>query len=228
MRALLMDVGLERELSFTTEALIAAKGAGNITNAGQIPIGIDYLLADIDQIVNASVSHEPFLDGVIADTLIHYYIDTGSTDARIPPAIQALADHLWNHYWILGACSGYGPYTVTGCFAYSAGMSQMGIDESTNGSANNDAGLNLMIAPMYGWLFKMTGNATIPGSDGSQCRGKRGRPCTYQQAGDTIFQKGISQSDYFQPKNWAQNYRWSFDYVTWRSRPRGLQPGLNP
>ena len=223
LRASMMDVGLERELNFTAESLIAASVAGDENQAGLIPVAIDYLLADIDQIVNSSVSHEPFIDGTVADTLIHYYVDTKGADARIPPAIKALADHLWNRYWIPGVCSGTPTAVFKGCFAYSAGLSQMGIDASTNGSPSNEAGLNLLIAPMYAWLFKMTGNGAIPGSDGSQCGGTPGQPCTYQQAGDTIFQKGISQSDYYQPKSWAQNYRWSFDYVLWRSRPKAYK-----
>jgi len=217
LRPALEDVGLERELNFTTEAIIAANKAGDSSVASLIPVGIDYILADVDQIMNSGVSHEPFLDGTLADTLIHYYIDNGSTDARIPLAVKALADHLWVNYWIYGRCSGPQTDMIFGCFVYSAGMSHMGIDASTNLSPANDADLNLLIAPMYAWLFKMTGNGTIPGSDGSQCGGTRGRPCTYQQAGDTIFQKGISQSDYFDPKTWTQNYRWSFDYVTWRT-----------
>jgi hypothetical protein len=219
LRASMLDVGLERETNFTTETFIAANKAGDSNEAALIPIGIDYILADIDQIVNAAVSHEPFLDGTLADTLIHYYIDNGSTDARIPIAIKALGDHLWINYWISGVCSGSPSDLIYGCFAYSAGMRHMGIDYSTNLHSYNDADLNLLIAPMYAWLFKMTGNGTIPGSDGSQCGGTRGQPCTYQQAGDTIFQKGLSQSDYYDTKTWAQNYRWSFDYVTWRSAP---------
>jgi hypothetical protein len=219
LRPLMLDVGLERELNFTTEAMIAATAAGDTSRAPLVPVGIDFLLAHLDQIVNASVSHEPFLDGAIADTLIHYYIDTGSTDARIPPAIKALADHLWNNYWIPGTCSGTSKIQFSGCFAYSGGTTHMGIDPSTNLDPADDAGLNLMIAPMYAWLFKMTGNGTIPGSHGADCGGTTGQPCTYQQAGDIIFQKGISQSDYFQRKSWAQNYRWSFDYVKWRSKP---------
>jgi len=216
LRPFALDVGLERELNFTTEALIAANKAGDSNVNSLIPVGIDYILADVDQIVNAGVSHEPFIDGTLADTLIHYYIDNGSTDVRIPPAIKALADHLWVDYWIPGVCSGSNQ-TFTGCFAYSAGMRHMGIDYSEIAGTGNSANLNLLIAPMYAWLFKMTGNGTIPGSDGAQCRGTPGQPCTYQQAGDVIFQKGFSQSDYFSPKDWAQNYRWSFDYVTWRS-----------
>ena len=220
MRPSLNDVGFERELNFTTEAFIAANAAGHATKASLIPVGIDFMLGHVDQIVNAGVSHEPFLDGAMADTLIHYYIDNGSTDIRIPIAIKSLADHLWLNYWVPGGCSGK-TQQITACFNYSAGMTHMGIDAATNGSASNIANLNLLIAPMYAWLFRMTGNATIPGSDGSQCLaggGVPGQPCTYQQAGDTIFLSGVSQSDYFYaPKDWDQDFRWSFDYVTWRS-----------
>lgn len=215
MRPALLDVAYERELDFITEAFIAANKAGDSKEAPLIPVGIDYLLADVDQIVNAGVSHEPFLDGAIADTLIHYYTDNGSVDVRVPIAVKALADHLWVNYWIPGKCSGTNQ-PFTGCFAYSAGTAKMGINVVDN-SVSNYTNLNLMIAPMYAWLFKMTGNGTIPGSDGSQCGGTRGQPCTYQQAGDSVFASGVRQSDYYFFKDWAQNFRWSFDFVKWRS-----------
>jgi hypothetical protein len=215
----LLDVGYERELDFTTEAFIAADKAGDSKEAQLIPVGIDYLLADVDQIVNAGVSHEPFLDGAIADTLIHYYTAKGSVDARIPIAVKALADDLWVHYWIPGKCTGPANVNLTGCFVYSSGTFAMGIDDATNLAAANDTNLNLMVAPMFAWLFKMTGNGTIPGSDGSQCGGTHGQPCTYQQAGDSIFASGVRQSDYYFPKDWAQDFRWSFDYVEWRNAP---------
>lgn len=219
MRPSLMDVGLGRELNFTTEAFKAANLAGDPNEAASIQVGLDFLLGDIDRIVNNNASHALFLDGTFADTLIHYYEDTGSTDVRVPMAIKALADHIWVNYWIPGGCSG-ATQQVTACFFYTAGQAHMGIDYATNGTGQNDADSNLLIAPMYAWLFKMTGDGTIPGSDGSQCLlggGVPGQPCTYQQAGDSIFLSGVKQDDYFAVKEWNQAFRWSFDYVTWRS-----------
>jgi len=59
-----------------------------------------------------------------------------------------------------------------------------------------------MIAPMYAWIFKITGNTK------------------YQSEGDQIFASGVE----FDPagtlgwsgKNFMQQYRWSFDFVQWR------------
>ena len=219
MRPSMIDVGLGRELNFTTEANIAANNAGDPNQAAKIPIGITFLIGTVDQINYTNVSFAPFLAGTFADTLIHYYEDNGSTDKRIPMEIKALADNLWTKYWIPGGCSG-ATQQLKACFYYTAGQAQMGTDYATNGTAQNDADSNLLIAPMYAWLFRNTGNGTIPGSDGSQCLlggGVPGQPCTYQQAGDSIFLSGAQQDDYFAVKEWNQAFRWGFDYLKWRN-----------
>ena len=75
--------------------------------------------------------------------------------------------------------------------------------------------LNLLIAPLFGWLYHQTGEAK------------------YQQAGDAIFAGGITEdfdNDGFYEggsclgctgKFFSQNYRWSIDFVRWRNSPPG-------
>ncbi|PIT99844.1 MAG: hypothetical protein COT74_08655 [Bdellovibrionales bacterium CG10_big_fil_rev_8_21_14_0_10_45_34] len=59
--------------------------------------------------------------------------------------------------------------------------------------------LNLLIAPAYAWLWKHTGNAV------------------YLERGDKIFAGGVKGAEFWSGKQFSQNYRWSFDYVKWRS-----------
>ncbi|HEX6880061.1 MAG TPA: hypothetical protein VF135_06835, partial [Terriglobales bacterium] len=65
--------------------------------------------------------------------------------------------------------------------------------------------LNLLIAPMYGWLYRYTGDAT------------------YQQQGDIIFSEGATYGasglGYNGGKNFSQQYHWSFDYIKYRTIP---------
>ena len=152
---------------------------------------VSVVLGQIDQITSGQAAlNQPFMDGLAAEALIHYYEDGHQDDVRIPAAIQKLADWLWANAWY--------PNRGAGFFYYNAYQASIGMPQN-EGMRN----LNLMIAPMYAWLFKTTGNAK------------------YQSEGDQIFASGVE----FDPagtlgwsgKNFMQQYRWSFDYVQWRS-----------
>jgi hypothetical protein len=56
---------------------------------------------------------------------------------------------------------------------------------------------------MYAWLFQYTGDSI------------------YQEEGDRCWQGGVNIDPGggigWSGKNFSQNYRWSFDYVHWRS-----------
>jgi Putative Ig domain len=69
-------------------------------------------------------------------------------------------------------------------------------------SSSNFADLNLLIAPAYAWLWHKTGDPK------------------YQTQGDQIFSQGVQQAAVdWSGKIFSQNYRWSFDYVKWRTNP---------
>ncbi len=61
--------------------------------------------------------------------------------------------------------------------------------------------LNLMIAPLYGWLFQQTGDVK------------------YRDIGDRIFTSGVQRAYLDGGKQFTQNYRWSFQYLNWRESP---------
>ncbi|MEO2047685.1 MAG: cadherin-like domain-containing protein [Pirellulales bacterium] len=70
--------------------------------------------------------------------------------------------------------------------------------------------LNLLIAPVYEWLHQMTGNIQ------------------YRQQADQIFAGGVTQAFINGPKQFNQNYRWSFDYVAMRNtQPATAQLALS-
>jgi len=58
--------------------------------------------------------------------------------------------------------------------------------------------LNLLIVPFYGWLYQKTGDLK------------------WRDRGDLVFAGGVEQAYLVNPKQFNQNYRWSFDYVRWR------------
>jgi hypothetical protein len=59
--------------------------------------------------------------------------------------------------------------------------------------------LNLLIAPAFAWMYHRTGDTT------------------YRDRGDQVFAGGVTGAYLDGPKQFNQNYMWSFDYVKWRS-----------
>jgi hypothetical protein len=149
---------------------------------------VDYALGDVDQwfISKNADWIQPFMVGLVMESLIEYYENGHSDDTRIPRAIQIAADSLWQTAWD----------HRKGTFYYNSFYDANGLNSETS----NHADLNLLIAPAYAWLWRYTGDPK------------------YLSEGDEIFSQGVRQAAVdFNGKIFSQNYRWSFDYVKWRS-----------
>lgn len=72
------------------------------------------------------------------------------------------------------------------------------------GDENAAPDLNLLICPLYAWLYKET---TDP---------------IWRDRADEIFSGGVTQAYLANGKQFNQNYRWSFKYLEWR------EEGVNP
>jgi hypothetical protein len=77
--------------------------------------------------------------------------------------------------------------------------------------ADNPAGaapdLNLLVAPAYAWVYLLTGDTT------------------YRDRGDKIFAGGVRGANLNGGKQFSQNYRWSFNYVKWRTEAERIRTG---
>jgi hypothetical protein len=181
--------------------------AGGGTTLAQVKQMAAYCLGYVDQLVNHNGYEESFYDGLIAKALIDYYSDpnTGNGDARVPPAMQALADHLWNNNWL--------PYYGNdGQFWYGAGTyGQFGPILMTSGTDNTLGSgltnLNLLIAPLFAWVYHLTGQQQ------------------YQLEGDQIWADAVNSPPGngigWSGKNYSQQYRWSINYPLWRGATTG-------
>lgn len=67
---------------------------------------------------------------------------------------------------------------------------------------------NLLIAPAFAWLYRQTGDPA------------------YRDRGDQIFAAGVRLGFIYSGKHFNQSYRWSFDYVKWRTAGPLAPPGL--
>jgi hypothetical protein len=121
------------------------------------------------------VNPQPFMVGLTCHALIRDWEQTA--DARALPAIQSIADTMWGACWM----------PESECMWY---------DEAGRGPAPD---LNLLIAPLYAWVWRQT------------------RDLTYLDMADRLFAGGVRQAYLSAGKHFNQNYWWSFDYVDWRS-----------
>jgi hypothetical protein len=117
----------------------------------------------------------PFMVGITAHALIRDFELTG--DERLVPALRLAADWMWENAWV-------------------PGDEAMWYESLNRSSGAPD--LNLLVAPIYGFLYRETGDAT------------------YRDAGDALFASGVQNAWLDGGKQFDQNYWWSFDYVQWR------------
>lgn len=166
---------------------------GDISRIATLKKGLDIQLARVDQL--ALHDYYPYMiGGLIPESLINCYESSVCPyyqDPRIPAAVKTMADTIWANDWNLPG--------QEQSFVYAYGQYDMGYYTS------NYRALNLLIAPTFAWLFKVTGDAT------------------YQVRADAIFQGGVTNDPGAGPdwsgKNYSQSYRTSFDFVNWRSAP---------
>jgi hypothetical protein len=194
---------LSREVSYHLMAYLLARAVGE----SQSPVGeayVDLVLGHIDQwlvsrtfraasgddVPPAAVGQfyiQPFMVALTTEALIQYY-ETQSQDARIPAAVKLAMDWLWANAWDASTQS----------FWYELYGPAVGPYQKSSPTGAPD--LNLLIAPAFAWLYKQTGDTT------------------YRSRADATFVGGIAGAcASCDGKHFNQQYRWSFDYVKWRS-----------
>lgn len=118
----------------------------------------------------------PFMVSLTAHSLIRDWEET--KDPRLIPALRRAADWMWANAWVPSAES----------------MWYESLDTTARAPD-----LNLLIAPIYAFLYRQTGETK------------------YRDQGDPLFAGGTRRAFLANGKQFDQNYWWSFDYVKWRS-----------
>lgn len=177
--------------------LQAFMDSSNVYNAVSNPKGV-YLGSG----AQTSVPRTPnainnFMVGLALETLIDYYALT--SDPAIPPFVKTVLDFFWSH-----------------CVELSSGAQYYNSDpinglDPTGKVIFTASALNQLVSPAFAWYWKHSGDAT------------------YLTRGDLMFAAGVNgagsncalsiqnQNYTFSGKEFSQNYKWSFDYVAWRS-----------
>jgi hypothetical protein len=180
-------IELSRETAYLIHAYLLAGKLQAPTNPN-LSVAVNFAIGHIDQwFISKTASYMNPFMAGLTMEALIAYYED-SHDARVPDAVRTAADWLWENAWNAGA--GSFPYVLC-----SNGKSNSKCRE-TEGQAVD---LNLLIAPAYAWLYKIYADPK------------------YREEGDQIFIKGASGAFLGSGKQFSQNYRWSFDYVRWRS-----------
>ena len=185
---------------------------------------VDVMLGYLDQSYNLNFNNpnqqeydiHPFMVGLAMEALITYYeldLAEGNTpDARIPLEIKKTLDWLKNTQYIVVP-----PPTISHAFAY--GAYDLPRDPRwVAGTLYQSTELNDLVSPAYAWYWYKTGdtNSLNLGDD------------AFQHVWDSANgQNGGGDGGWtWSVKEYNQVYKWSFDYVRWRSgaNPDGTTP----
>ncbi len=185
-----VDSTMSREVAFPMMAMLNAEKLGFALRPRYFTL-VEQAFGHMNQwFVSKSAPYvRPFMVALTAHALIMNH--ERKNDTRTIPTLRKAADELWNNFWLPE--SGAFKYTNVdtskfdpSAFAYKTGGTEPAPD------------LNLLIAPIYAYLFFQTGEVT------------------FRDRADQIFAGGVSQAYLVNPKQFNQNYRWSFDYLKWR------------
>jgi hypothetical protein len=190
--------GVIREMAFTLDLEVAQQTAfgephKNLTSTADMEIG--FLLAYTDGTGRYGM-YQTFMTGLAMESLIGYWDLTH--DPRVPYAIRRMLDDIWARY-----------NTNNHAMMYNADVDPAKCNETPawyvplpggNCGLNSHQGINNFVAPAFAWYWRQAGDTT------------------YLTRGDDLFAHSLDEPIYA-GKQFSQNYRWSFDYVKWRSKP---------
>ena len=171
---------LSREASYAISAKLDAESVGE-SRSPRLARLVDQALGHIDQwFVSKNAPYiQPFMVGLTAEALIRW--DDKMNDSRVLPALKLSAAYLWNRLWV----------APDQAFKY--------LDRETPGEGGPTPApdLNLLIAPLYAWIYHKNGDTA------------------YRDRAVAIFVGGVKKAFLTSPKQFNQNYRLSFDYLKW-------------
>ena len=214
-----------RLTAYLLDAALAVEMTPQPRNKAFLPRTVDIILGYLDQLRNLNfndpnqqMSALPFFFGAAMEALIDYYeLDVAEgniPDRRIPLDIKKTLD------WL--AASAYIPSRHTLVYNFydlprDPNLVGGGLFETTE--------LNNLVAPAYAWYWSLTGDAAS------------------LTTGDDLFDHVFDSASFYNPsgylddgwtwsvKEFNQVYKWSFDFVNWRTVPNAVStvlPASNP
>lgn len=208
--------GLSRENAYALGSHVVAERAGNARITAKVDLYVSMALKHIYEWLTYDFAQpeqefnrvSPFMCGLTSEALTGYYdweVEQGNNpDNTIPAALKSLADHLMVATVQDGPKTGL-PMWIENVDATGYGAFRYEDREISSTGTNAAPALNLLIAPLYTWLYKHY-NDTY-----------------YRDFGDKVFAGGVMINSAYllgeiTGKQFFQSYRWSFDHLIWRAQ----------
>lgn len=172
---------LSREISYAIVSYINARKGGYELNSlynSRVNASFEHLAHWFDR--GDAPYIRPFMVALTARAIIRH--DEAYTDSRTLPVLRSAASWLWDNTWIPSSRA----------FKYTDRV-------VSSGGTEPAPDLNLLIAPLYYWLFAQTGEVS------------------WRDKGDAIFEGGVNQAYFASGKQFNQNYFWTGEGLVWRS-----------
>jgi hypothetical protein len=179
----LSHTDLSREVAYNLQSKVLAHELGVSNEAGMHRLAQEAFNHMNSWFVTKDAPYiRPFMVALTSEALIMYYNKTG--DTRVIPSLTMAWNYLWNCCWLPG---GLNSFMYTDRSVASGGMEPA-------------PDVNMLIAPVFGWLYNQTGDTS------------------WRDRGDQIFAGGVQHAYLNQGKQFNQSYRWSFDYIAYRNK----------
>ena len=186
-----VDFTMSREVAYSIMAYLDAERVGEPRRA-RLATLYGQALGHLDQYADPNKYVKPFFIALTAQALIRYYEEVEKRP-EIITKLSNIAQIMWDRAWVESA----------------GGMRYVDkVIPAEGGDNSPTADLNLLIAPLYSFLYSKTGDVKFRGY------------------GDKLWVGGVTKVDggshaggayIWAPKIFMQNYRWSFDFVKWRT-----------
>jgi hypothetical protein len=187
---------LSREVAFCDEAYMNDVQSGYPSPA-RLPLLISQSYGHINQWFDVPMVAgyvRPFMFALTAESLIDDFQNTG--DVRALPAIKKGADWIWTHMWNTGGAAGSFSFEYTNIDTSTLPPTAPGYN---TGGTEPSPDLNLMICPVFAWIYAQTGDTT------------------YRDRHDECFTHGVDLAFLGGTgKQFNENYRWSIQGTIWR------------
>ena len=206
---------MSREMAYALQANVCAEKAGEPRMTDRISHFIPWMENHLYEWKSGnftdSAFFQPFMFGLTAHALIEFYeweVENGRDPHAywpkthwntIPEALADFAEWMYNTSVVRAGPHAGQRMWVANYGGQGNGAFRYADREYEEGAGTIYPGLNLLITPVYAWVYKQTGDTT------------------YREIADIMFAAGVRQfNGDWSGKAFNQNYRWSFKYVDWR------------
>lgn len=174
------DVGLSREVSYAIVSYVESERGGaprNALFANRVDAAFHHL--DMWFVLETAPYVRPFMVALTSRALI--WANQIQPDSRTLPALKRAADTMWDTLWV----------PTSWAFRYTD-------RDVPSGGTEPSPDLNLLVAPLYSWLYAQTGEVK------------------YRDRFDQIFHGGVTYAFLGNPKQFNQQLFWIGSGLDWR------------